>query len=389
MTPSTGRRARFQRGVALLALLALLGVGTLYYALTGLSTTPISQARNRLTQDALAKAKGALIARAATDGNRPGSLPCPDRVTNIPANNVPGDGIADMLAGNDCPAYIGRLPWRTLGLEKLVDGHGETLWYALSPSLRDDDSAEPINADTVLTLSLDGKAGLAALVFAPGPPTASQTGRSNHNPADYLDGSNADSDLFFASGLQGPDFNDRVLAISRDELFRPVQSRVAGEVRKTLAEYYSTHHYFPYANPWGYSKGLAGCAKELRQGELPLESCNEDIPAFDTLPNWFSRNRWETLIYYALSKACSPAHPNCSGSGYLSVGSNAQAKAALVAVGGPIAEAPFPAAKGAAQVRPSLILWDYLDSVDNADGNDIFSLTFPSASENDQISIVP
>lgn len=389
MTPGTGRLARFQRGVALLAILALLGVGALYYALSGIGADRIVLARDRITQDALSRAKRALIARAATDGNRPGSLPCPDRVTNIPGSNVPGDGIADMLSGNDCPAYIGRLPWRTLGLEKLVDGQGELLWYALSRSLRDDNSAEPINTDTALSLSLDGRSGLAALVFAPGTPTANQTGRPSHNLADYLDGGNADGDALFVSGPQGPNLNDRILAISRDELFRPVQSRIAGEIGKALAEYYSTHRYFPYANPWGYSKGLAGCTQVLRHGELPLTSCNIDNPAIDTLPSWFSKNRWETQIYYAVSKACSPAHPNCSGSAYLTVGAKTNTKAALIAVGGTIAEAPFPPSKGAAQVRPSLALQDYLDSIDNADGDDTFSLPTASPSDNDQIFIVP
>lgn len=393
------------RGAALLAILAILGVAALYYALAGLGADRVLLARDRITQDALSRAKQALIGRAAADGNRPGSLPCPDLVTNIPGNNVPGDGIADMLSGNDCPAYVGRLPWRTLGLEKLVDGQGETLWYALSPSLRDDNSAEPINADTALALTLDGKAGRAALVFAPGAPTAGQRGRPSHNPADYLDGGNADGDFLFVSGPQGVGFNDRVLAISRDELFRPVQSRVAREAMGALAKYYcgswnvapgggclwwwGGNRRFPYANPWGYSRGSTGCAEELRKGELPLTSCNEDDPPLDTLPSWFAANRWETLIYYAVSDACSPGHPYCSGTAYLTVGSNTHVKAALVAAGGTIVEAPFPASKGAAQVRPSLAVRDYLDSVDNADGNDIFALPTAGPSDNDQIFIVP
>ena len=93
-----------------------LAVGSL--AATMLSTFGTKLRSERVTEASLAKAKEALIAYAATDGNRPGELPCPD--THIPSGA--SHGIADLLAGPNCPSNVGRLPWRTLGLPDLRDG---------------------------------------------------------------------------------------------------------------------------------------------------------------------------------------------------------------------------------------------------------------------------
>ena len=75
--PRLGR----QSGIALVALLVLLIMAGAYafYRNANVGT-------GRIQQDAklaatLARAKEALIARAVTDANRPGSLPCPDPVS--------------------------------------------------------------------------------------------------------------------------------------------------------------------------------------------------------------------------------------------------------------------------------------------------------------------
>ena len=141
------------RGHALLFLLLLtaaVGVTLFVYG----ASTEVTRAINAdaKTRAVLEQARAALIARAVSDANRPGSLPCPDAVTSTP-NNVPDDGIADLLVGNACPSYIGRLPWRTLGVGDLRDAHGERLWYALSPNFRDDNSVQ-INSDSKGTLTV-------------------------------------------------------------------------------------------------------------------------------------------------------------------------------------------------------------------------------------------
>src|SRR5688572_8050210 len=109
------------------------------------STTEIGRAvrADARTRAVLDEARQALIGRAIADANRPGSLPCPDG---------DDDGSADLFVGSACASYIGRLPWRTLGIGDLRDDAGERLWYVLSPAFRDHPSAPPLNSDTRGTL---------------------------------------------------------------------------------------------------------------------------------------------------------------------------------------------------------------------------------------------
>lgn len=288
-----------QRGYMLIFVLALVGMIGLFFLVNGLSATGIQQQRDAATADALAQAKAALIARAAADTNRPGSLPCPDLATNIPGNNVPGDGKADLLSGNNCPSYVGWLPWQTLGLPDLRDGSGERLWYALSPSLRDDDSAQPINSNTPGNLALDATPGVAALVFAPGSPLAGQS-RPSNNAADYLDGNNAiPNQTNFVSGPAGANFNDRALAITRDELFRLVAKRVLAEMRGTgspagngLLKYQADNGgIFPWADISGDYHQDAG----QPLGKVPVYDLNTAA-----LPVWLIPNNWHAIVGYKL-----------------------------------------------------------------------------------------
>lgn len=259
------RSAKKQSGIALIALLVLLIMAGAYafyrYANVG---------AGRIQQEAklaatLARAKEALIARAVTDANRPGSLPCPDLITNSTGlSNIPGDGKADMFTMTQCPSYVGWLPWVTLDLPELLDDSGTRLWYALSPELRDDDSAQPINSDRVLTQRLDGAADIAAIIFAPRAALGSQA-RPSNNPADYLDGENGSGDdRIYISGPLGPTFNDMVVAISRQELMAAVEKRVASEVKACLEQHaastVNTDHTYPWPAPLSNStfRGAAG-----------------------------------------------------------------------------------------------------------------------------------
>src|SRR3989338_8627952 len=110
-----------QCGAALLVMLIIMIIGGMAYLVSSLNSSTLNVARGKVTADALKQAKEALIGRAVTDTTSPGSLPCPD---------ADGDGSADLFSGNNCPYYIGRLPWKTLGLSDLRDGSGEELWYA-------------------------------------------------------------------------------------------------------------------------------------------------------------------------------------------------------------------------------------------------------------------
>src|SRR5688572_33016507 len=138
------------------------------------STTEIERAirADGRARHSLELARQALIGRAVADATRPGSLPCPDN---------DDDGSADLFAGSACASYIGRLPWRTLGVGDLRDQHGQRLWYALSPAFRDHPAAPPLNSDTrgSLTVYSNSEATVLAsdaiaVVFAPGFPLRAQ-----------------------------------------------------------------------------------------------------------------------------------------------------------------------------------------------------------------------
>jgi len=288
---------RRQAGVALLALLTLLTLWGLYLLVGELNTTQFQVARKEATGAALVQARQALVGRAAGDDNRPGSLPCPA---------LDESGVAALLVGNQCPTYIGRLPWRTLDVGQLRDDAGQLLWYALAPALRDDDSAQPINFETVPQLRLDGAPNVAAIIFAPGAPLAGQNGRPGNAVADYLDGSNGDGDQDFVSGPQTAVFNDNVLAVTRDDVFRVVNQRVLGEVRARaenaslpdhgLRGYQALNGSFPAAD--GDSDGWADAG--VTTGRLP----HRDLSFSAAASAWLTANDWWRLLGYTQVAAC-------------------------------------------------------------------------------------
>ncbi len=238
-----------QHGNALWLVLILTGL-LASYALARHSPAPASWRDSQL-QQALAHTKEALIARAVSDDNRPGSLPCPDLITNSSGlNNHPGDGKADMFTLTQCPSYIGWLPWVTLDLPETLDDGGSRLWYALAPALRDDDSAQPINSDTSTGLWMDGHPDIAALIIAPRAMLTGQS-RPSNTPRDYLDGENANGDdRHYVSGPASNTFNDLVLPISRQELMAATEKRVAGEVQRCLEQHTASPANASHRTPW-------------------------------------------------------------------------------------------------------------------------------------------
>ncbi len=216
-----------QRGAALLVFMLIFFMASMSWLLSQADALHLRGRADQATNLALAQAKEALVGRATTDSNRPGSLPCPD---------VDDDGKADGNFGF-CSASIARLPWKTLDLPDLRDGEGNRLWYALADELRDNDDAPPINPTLTLLLSLDGASNIAAIVFSAGPPLAGQDGRPSNDIDDYLDGANQDGSPY-VSGSVSPTFNDKAIAISRDQLFKIVNRTVLSLLGADLNRYY-------------------------------------------------------------------------------------------------------------------------------------------------------
>ena len=163
------REAHRQGGAILFALLALVLLGSVAY-LSAAQSLPVrsTQSAEAALQETLARAREALIARAAADDNRPGSLPCPDLLTDSASlsNNFPGDGKGDALTRNQCPSQVGWLPWVTLDMPRPVDDAQDTLWYVIAPGLYDDNNSMPLNSDKATGLSFKGIPEIAALLIA-------------------------------------------------------------------------------------------------------------------------------------------------------------------------------------------------------------------------------
>jgi len=278
-----------QSGVALVLLLVVLIMAGAFafYRIAGIGSGPAEQdARLAAT---LARAKEALIARAVTDANRPGSLPCPD---------TSGNGNADLFVGaaaGECPSYVGRLPWVTLDLPELTDDTGTRLWYALSRNLRDHDSAQPINSDTTPALRIDGGGEIAAVIIVPRAALPGQT-RPSNNAADYLEGDNANGDDNFVSGPPSPSFNDMVVTVTRQELMAAVEKRVANEVRACLEEHASSTLENPAQTyPWpaplsnstlkGTAQSLFGMIPATQPGGNPDIDLKQSINALTSAQN--------------------------------------------------------------------------------------------------------
>ncbi|HEU5177165.1 MAG TPA: hypothetical protein VFU24_06905 [Burkholderiales bacterium] len=241
-----------QRGAALMAMLAVLILGAAWWAVTALST-PVDRTASERLHNAriLQEAKSALLGyvahRAAmTTENDPGRLPCPEAAGNIGTAN---EGIA---AGNCTLPAIGRLPWRTLGLDKWRDVAGEPLWYVVSAGWAKPNAATNtvINSSSVGNLTLDATADVVALIIAPGRPlqvsdsagcTARVQRRTTPSPAidrrDYLECENATSpaDAAFVSTGPADSFNDQVLAVTGAEVLPGIEAAVASRFERQLA----------------------------------------------------------------------------------------------------------------------------------------------------------
>lgn len=192
---------RNQPGFMLIALLALLAMGGLYFLVSNLSPELMRGRNQQKTGAALTEAREALIGYAVrfredqlatgTSGLVYGYLPLPDLGTS--RNNNTGcteEGCdAANFAGNAPDiTTIGRFPWRTLGTGPLRDGHGECLWYAVSGSHQRIQRGSPMNWDTLSQMDVVVANGTTAMlsaissaherpiavIFSPGPPLSGQ-----------------------------------------------------------------------------------------------------------------------------------------------------------------------------------------------------------------------
>lgn len=352
--PPRPRSARHrQRGAMTLVLLALVGLAATTVVAYSLDTDSLRSEQQRRTDQALAMAREALIGYALKDDNLPGGLPCPD------TNN---DGVAEGGCGVGGTTTLGRVPWRTLGLPDLRDGSGERLWYALSPRFRNNPGyADAINADALGGLRIESWVGgsgfslsadLAAIVFAPGAPVATQV----RDPATvgvadrYLERPNAVAGSVFRSEATRANFNDRLLGISSAELIRAAELRLHAEVTRALAAFYQAFLWLPAPADFA-NTGTTGCLGTAALEPGPTTAPTRCLPAAGVsagrlpanlfaqrfvdqtpdqrvrtsawsgsvmsgqagTPNWFQREGWREQVVYLVDPACVAG--NCATGG--------------------------------------------------------------------------
>jgi hypothetical protein len=291
-----------QRGFALIALLSLAALISAFLIASALNFTSagISNDREDRSMKALRQAKAALIAYAANEQwqlyksqgtDQPGALPCPDIVF---------DGTESEEGDSDCVApgfsnatnLIGRIPWKTLGIDDLRDASGERLWYALAHNLRKLSGTTVINSDTQacdtpacnpvndIQLTVTGTApasNVVAIIFAPGQALdlrqiggplqnrpADHTDPAYRDPINYLEGfSLGDATgrhyTFTTTARPSDTFNDRVLVITQAELMAAVEpvvaARIERDVKPLLQDYFGKWGRYPFAAPFAPDPG--------------------------------------------------------------------------------------------------------------------------------------
>ena len=279
-----------QRGAVLMVMLVIMIIGAVTIFVMSLNSSALQLERDKVTADALVKAKNALIGRAVADLTSPGSLPCPDTNDDGSAQSPVGQ------PGGNCPSYIGRLPWKSLGLsDDLRDGSGERLWYVLSPNFLDNTSVNYINSNRQGNLSVSGTvtaSNVIAIVFAPGAAVNGQS-RSATNTitcttsgtsvaeslcaTNYLEGSNANlspqssPNLSYQTAAASSTFNDRLLIIRASDIIPLVEMRVAKELSNAFASYLSTHsNKYPYPANFNCTSAT-NCTSDTTQciGKIP------------------------------------------------------------------------------------------------------------------------
>ena len=230
----------------MMIMLVIMIIGVITFLVGALSKSSLKSVRDQQTADVLVQARDALIGRAVSDASHPGSLPCPDN--SAPGSPLWGTAPGPIFGGGHCPSYIGRLPWKTLGIPELHDANGEDLWYALSPTLRDSNAAQPINSDTQGWLSLTGTITLnnvAAIVFAPGAAICGQSRTASATVNQYLEtlstisttGPTPITVRSASNDCSNLPYNDNLLAITIDQLFQPVEKRIVREVKTCMDNY--------------------------------------------------------------------------------------------------------------------------------------------------------
>jgi type II secretory pathway pseudopilin PulG len=310
-----------QQGMTLIMLVFIVGLAATAYLVRALNSNMVKVERDRKTSAAMAEAKTALIGWSASHATMPGALPCPDTA------NTGSSGSCTATAG-----LIGRLPWKTLGLSDLRDGHGECLWYAISPIYRNtitvaNRASSPINSGIPGTITIKQADGtnlanpVIAVIIAPGPTLTGQDRSKagttvcggNTTASNYLDsalsvnnatGNVSGSNYIFVAGTSSDTFNDRLNYLTADEFYRTVRKRLVTEILGNATTHAGPVRYFDaggtYPCPASTINGGQDCpslpsAHYINNSGMGLQ--------YAALGSWLTNNGWFPLANYSYTDA--------------------------------------------------------------------------------------
>ncbi len=281
-----------QRGAVLFVMLSLILFAITSMTLGRLSVNQIRSERQQDNARALNLAREALLGYALRQGVT-GTLPCPD--TDNVADNV-ADGLSNATAGG-CARQIGRLPYRTLGLDAATDASGTLLWYAVAPAYTITPSTSR-NSSTSAHYSLDGNP-VAAVVIAPGIAIGNQQ-RSGLATADYLEGQNANVLVGTFSRFTDESHNDQLLGLDVRPFWSQMEQKVLRDVADLLRRYRTACSSWPWAAPW--SSSMLDSQPALQTGKVPLNNSEPVLwntgCATGVTPSGNLRTHWGNLLYY-------------------------------------------------------------------------------------------
>ena len=256
-----------QRGVALLAMVAVLVLGGTFLMLRQLSAASVDHSATKRVRNAavLNQAKEALIGHMAMLASKageddPGRLPCPEPAA------VAGSALEGATTGA-CATAVGRFPWRTVGTPKLYDADGEPLWLVVSPGWAKASISGnlTINPDSVGQLTVDGQANAAvALIIAAGPamnvaenPGCSARAQVRGAPSpginvlDFLECFNSGTATYATVGPTAS-FNDQVVKVTVADLMPVLEASIAQRLEREIAPALRTVFVPP---AWGIASG--------------------------------------------------------------------------------------------------------------------------------------
>ena len=415
--------------MALLILVFFLSLVAIGYVVQSLDSASIKNARDKKTASVLAEAKAALIgwsvARGVSGTARPGEMPCPD-------NDAPstfGYGYED---GTCVAGKVGRLPWKTLGIDEIRDGYGEPLWYAIDGAFRRrtgvaPSTNQPINSDTraaLLVYAADGVTKISppgneavALIFSAGLPIGGKT-RSpvnsvvcpatgtnileNRCASNYLESANGKNNAVnngpYIAGYKTSTFNDQLIFITTTELMTVVEKLVGKQVQAILQDYKAVNGYYPYPAKYdaagcvdvGNTGYFTNCQSDssLCRGRFPdnaitlVPTNTPNWTLTNTLPLWFSYNLWGQTIYYSAGDNSLNAPVGCTPQLTVDLGNvNGLFFMPSTPIGNIVRNSP----------AQSITLSDYLDNPENQDGwvvaNDVYIT--PALASKDKIYTLP